>query len=60
MRQHGTSSSSSPHHFFSKFNDVNYFKTVILLIKFLNITGGCMLAAMMSSSAISLARTLQC
>ena len=49
MRQHGTSSSSLPHHFFSKFNDANYFKTVILLIKFLNITGGCMLAAMMSS-----------
>ena len=46
MRQYGTSSSSSPHHFFSKFNDANYFKTVILLIKFLNITGGCMLAAM--------------
>ena len=46
---------SSP---FSKFNDANYFKTVILLIIFLNITGGCMLAAMMSSSAISLARTL--
>ena len=54
MRQHGTSSSSSAHHFFPKFNDANYFKTVILLIKFLNITGGCMLAAMMSSSAISL------
>ena len=51
MRQHGTFSSSSPHHFFSKFKDANYVKTVILLIKFLNITGGCMLAAMMSSSA---------
>ena len=35
MRQHGTSSLSSPHHFCSKFNDVNYFKTVILRRRFI-------------------------